>query len=211
MDWPEGKPRLRGVSHLIAVLPALVAVLLLAQRADSEALRAGVAVYGVTLVLLFAVSGFYHVPNWPPVRRMHLRRLDRSMIFLFVAGAFTPYFLVIDTPATNWVLPAVWVGAGLGTLNAICFPNSPRALTAGLYVLLGAVAVPFFPAIGEELGSTPAALVAGGGAAYVLGAICYARKAPNPLPGTFGYHEVFHALVILGVALHFAGVWLIVG
>jgi hemolysin III len=211
MDWPEGKPRLRGVSHLIAVLPALIAVQLLAQRAQTDALRSGVVLYGATLVLLFAVSAFYHVPNWPHTTRMWLRRLDRSMIFLFVAGAFTPYFLVIDTPETSWVLPAVWTGAGLGTLNAICFPKSPRPLTAGLYVLLGGVAVPFFPAIGSELGSTTAALVGGGGVAYVIGAICYARKKPNPVPGLFGYHEIFHALVIVGVSLHFAGVWRIVG
>mgnify|MGYP005652162859 CR=1 FL=1 len=92
MDWPEGKPRLRGVSHLIAVLPALIAVQLLAQRAQTDALRSGVVLYGATLVLLFAVSAFYHVPNWPHTTRMWLRRLDRSMIFLFVAGAFTPYF-----------------------------------------------------------------------------------------------------------------------
>ena len=109
------------------------------------------------------------------------------------------------------MLPIVWAGAFLGTLKSCFFPYAPRALTAGLYVLLGLVAVPFMPAMFEQLGPTPVILVAIGGAAYITGALCYARKAPNPVPGWFGYHEVFHVCVILGAAFHYMGAWLIVG
>jgi hemolysin III len=181
------------------------------RHAQSFELQLAVIVYGMTLVMLFAVSGFYHTPNWPPDTRMKLRRLDRSMVYLFVAGGFTPYFMVIESEHSVWVLLTVWAGALLGTIKSCFFPHAPRALTAGLYVLLGLVAVPFMPAMLEQLGPTPVLLVAIGGVAYVSGALCYARKAPNPVPGWFGYHEVFHVCVIIGAALHYAGAWLIVG
>ena len=208
---PPGKPKLRGVSHLVATIPALAAAMLLAQHAQDGPLQWGVVLYGMTLVLLFAVSGFYHTPNWPPELRMKLRRLDRSMIYLFVAGGFTPYFMVIEAQYSEWVLPVVWTGAALGTLKSCFFPHAPRALTAGLYVILGLVCTPFMPAMLSQLGSTPVLCVAVGGVVYISGALCYARKAPNPYPGWFGYHEVFHLLVITGAAFHYAGAWLIVG
>ena len=163
------------------------------------------------LVLLFAVSGFYHTPNWPPELRMKLRRLDRSMIYLFMAGGFTPYFMVIQAEHSEWVLPVVWTGAALGTVKSCFFPHAPRALTASLYVLLGLVAAPFMPAMFRQLGQAPVILVALGGLAYGVGALCYARKTPNPYPGTFGYHEVFHLCVIVGAACHYAGAWIISG
>jgi hemolysin III len=206
----NGKPRLRGISHIYAALPALVAALLLAQRPESASLRVGVLIYGTTLVLLFAVSGLYHTPDWSPATRMKLRRLDRSMIYLFVAGGFTPFFLLLETEQT-WVLPVVWGGALLGCLKSLCFPKAPRALTAVLYVLLGMLAVPFFPALLAQLGTTTTALIVAGGVAYISGAICYARKGPNLVAGVFGYHELFHLLVIIGAGLHYAGVWIVVG
>jgi len=211
LQAPVGKPTLRGVSHLIATIPAIIAALLLAQHATGERLQLGVVLYGTTMVLLFAVSGFYHTPNWPPELRMKLRRLDRSMIYLFMAGGFTPYFMVIQAEHSEWVLPVVWTGAALGTVKSCFFPHAPRALTASLYVLLGLVAAPFMPAMFRQLGQAPVILVALGGLAYGVGALCYARKTPNPYPGTFGYHEVFHLCVIVGAACHYAGAWIISG
>ena len=209
MQTPIGKPKLRGVSHLIATVPALYAAMMLAQHAPEGPLQWGVVLYGMTLVLLFAVSGFYHTPNWPPELRMKLRRLDRSMIYLFLAGGFTPYFMIIKAEHSEWVLPMVWTGAALGTVKSCFFPHAPRTLTAGLYVMLGLVAAPFMPAMFTQLGQTPVVLVAVGGIAYVSGALCYARKAPNPYPGWFGYHEIFHLCVIAGASCHYAGAWLI--
>ncbi len=211
MTNPVGKPKLRGVSHLLSTVPALAGALLLVRHAQSLELQLAVIVYGMTLVMLFAVSGFYHTPNWPPELRMKLRRLDRSMVYLFVAGGFTPYFAVIESEHSVWVLLVVWVGAFLGTLKSCFFPHAPRTLTAALYVLLGLVAVPFLPAMFDQLGPAPVTLVGVGGSAYVIGALCYARKAPNPVPGWFGYHEVFHICVIIGATCHFAGAWMIVG
>lgn len=206
-----GKPRFRGVSHGLATLPALIAALRLAQRPESDSLQIGVLIYGTTLVLLFAVSAFYHIPNWRPEHRLYLRRLDRSMVYLFVAGGFTPYFMVIQTDDSGWVLPVVWSGAALGSLKSILFPKAPRVITAGLYVVLGLTAAPFFPDMVRLLGSTVTSLIVVGGLAYIIGASCYALKRPNPIPGAFGYHECFHLLVIAGASLHYAGAWIIVG
>jgi hemolysin III len=206
-----GKPKLRGVSHLLATIPASAAALVLAQRASGSALQNGMIVYGMTLIFLFAISGFYHVPNWSEAKRLLLKRLDHSMIFLFIAGSFTPFFIVLKAQHSSFVLPVVWGGALLGLARAIFWPNAPRALTVSLYALLGLVSLPFLPAIARQLGNDSLVLIIAGGLAFVSGAIAYARKGPNLVPGWFGYHELFHALVIAGVALHYAAVLQLVG
>ena len=203
-----GKPKLRGVFHAAAVLPALLAALWIVQCTERVDLQLPMIFYGATLVMLFAVSGFYHCPNWPEETRLHLRRFDRSMIYLFLAGSFTPYFTLIESPWSPWVLTIVWTGSLSGATKSILFPKAPRALTAGLYVVLGLTAAPFFPEMAKSLGSTTAFLILAGGIAHLSGAVCYARRGPNPIPGVFGYHEIFHLLVVLGVALHHAGLML---
>jgi hemolysin III len=207
----SGKPKLRGYSHLLATIPAAVAALLLAQRPSEANLQCGVVIYGFTLIFLFAISGFYHVPSWPEKPRQMLRRLDHSMIFVFIAGSFTPFFLLLKADNSGFVLPIVWGGALLGLGRAIFWPHAPRVLTVSLYALLGLVSLPFLPAIAQQLGTDSVVLVVIGGCCFILGALSYARKGPNLLPGWFGYHELFHALVILGAALHYAAIWRIVG
>ena len=203
-----GKPKLRGVFHAAAVVPALLAALWIVQRTERADLQLPIIFYGATMVMLFAVSGFYHCPNWPEKTRLHLRRFDRSMIYLFLAGSFTPYFTLIDSPWSPWVLTIVWTGSLLGAAKSILFPKAPRALTAGLYVVLGLTAAPFFPEMAQSLGTTTALLILAGGVAHLSGAVCYARRGPDPIPGVFGYHEIFHVLVVIGVALHHIGLWI---
>ena len=223
------KPVLRGVSHLLAAVPALVGSLVLAQRAADTYLAVGCIIYGTTLTLLLCVSGYYHTPHWAPAARSRLRRIDRSMVFLLLGGAATPFLQagptfggtggVGGTGGTEssfqgidaaWALPAVWTGALLGAAKTCFFPHAPRALVSLMYVGLGLVIAPFLPSILARVGPAPVALLVAAGVSCAVGAVAYARKAPNPVPGWFGYHEVLHAFILLGLALHFAGTWWIV-
>ena len=230
------KPVLRGVSHLLAAVPALVGSLVLAQRAADTYLAAGCIIYGTTLTLLLCVSGYYHTPHWAPAARSRLRRIDRSMVFLLLGGAATPFLQVGPTFGGTggvggvggtggtgggtessfqgidaaWALPAVWTGALLGAAKTCFFPHAPRALVSLMYVGLGLVIAPFLPSILVRVGPAPVALLVAAGVSCAVGAVAYARKAPNPVPGWFGYHEVLHVFILLGLALHFAGTWWIV-
>ncbi|HTN51669.1 MAG TPA: hemolysin III family protein [Anaeromyxobacter sp.] len=202
---PREKPLLRGVSHEIAAAFALLAWIGLAAAAPSSRGRTGAIVYGASLFTLFAVSALYHRPTWGPVARLRMRRLDHSAIFLLIAGTYTPFCLLLGAAGTR-LLVVVWAGALLGTVRAVAWPRAPRVLVASLYVLLGWAVVPVLPALGARLGAWPLALLGAGGIVYSLGAAVYAARRPDPFPRVFGYHEVFHAMVIAAAALHFAAV-----
>jgi hemolysin III len=129
------------------------------------------------------------------------------MIYLLIAGTYTPFaLLVLDGGLARAVLFAVWGGALLGIALKMLWPDTPRWLTAGVYVTLGWVAVIAFPQLAGELGVTGMALVAGGGLLYTAGAVVYALRRPDPVPAVFGYHEIFHVLVIAAAALQFVAV-----
>jgi hemolysin III len=132
-----------------------------------------------------------------------MRRLDHSMIFVFIAGTYTPIaVLTIDSPAREVMLVAVWAAAVLGVAVQVLWIDAPRALTAGLYVAVGWIAVLALPAMIRGLGPVGFGLVLAGGLTYTAGALVYARKRPDPVPEVFGFHEVFHALVILAACFH---------
>lgn len=198
------KPLLRGVSHEIAAGIALAGLVALVLLAPGPRARVAALVYGLSLVALFSVSALYHRPTWSPRARLWMRRLDHSAIFLLIAGTFTPLCLLLGDARARTMLTVVWVGAGLGILRALLWPRAPRALATALYLLLGWVAVPLVPAMYRALGGVPLALLAGGGVLYSVGAVIYATRRPDPFPRVFGYHEVFHALVIAAAGLHFA-------
>ncbi len=197
------KPLLRGVSHEIAAFVALAAWVGLALAAPSARARAAANVYGATLVALFAVSALYHRPTWAPRARLFWRRLDHSAIFLLIAGTYTPFCLLLGGRAGNAVLAVVWIGACLGVVQAVAWPTAPKPLVATVYVLLGWVVIPVLPALRLQLGAGFIGLLAAGGLTYSLGAAIYALRRPDPFPRVFGYHEVFHALVIVAAVLHF--------
>jgi hemolysin III len=200
----QDKPLLRGVSHEIAAGLALAAWIVLAVVAGSARARLAANVYGASLFCLFAVSALYHRPTWPPRARLFMRRLDHSAIFFLIAGTYTPFCLLLPAATGEPLLALVWGGAVAGVLQSIVWVRAPKPLVAVLYVVLGWVVVPVLPALRGALGGGALALLAAGGAAYTVGAAVYATGRPDPVPRVFGYHEVFHALVIVAAACHLA-------
>jgi len=198
------KPLLRGVSHEVAAGLALAAWIVLAVAAPSARGRLAANVYGASLFALFAVSALYHRPSWPARARLVMRRLDHSAIFLLIAGTYTPFCLLLPAATGEPLLAIVWGGAAAGILQSVFWVRAPKPLIAVLYVLLGWVVLPVLPALLGALGWGAIALLGGGGAAYTVGAVVYATRRPDPFPRVFGYHEVFHALVIAAAACHLA-------
>jgi hemolysin III len=198
------KPRLRGVSHRWAFVASLFAGVALALVAPSKRAMAAAIVYAVSLSALFGVSATYHEVTWSvPVRRW-MRRLDHAMIFLLIAGTYTPFGLLV-LPGTLGivVLVVVWGGALLGMALNLVWIDAPKWFSAIVYISLGWVAVVAFPALVSQLGVTATGLLVLGGVLYSAGAAAYALRRPDPVPEVFGYHEVFHALVIAAAIAHY--------
>jgi hemolysin III len=200
------KPRLRGVSHQWAFYFSIIAGLVLVIAAPAGRATLASAIYAVSVAALFGTSALYHRVTWPtPNARRWMRRLDHSMIFLLIAGTYTPFALLsLDGTIATVILIAVWTGALAGIVMKLFWIDAPKWLVALTYVALGWVAVAAFPELLADIGVTATALVAVGGFLYTVGAIVYARKRPDPVPTVFGYHEVFHALVIAAAAIQFA-------
>jgi hemolysin III len=199
------KPSLRGMSHLVAFFVALVAGPVLVAQATTPTARVTTTIYALSMVALFGCSALLHRGNWSDRTRPWFRRLDHSMIFVFIAGTYTPVSaLSLDSGLATMVLVAVWIGAAAGVLVTVFWIDAPRWVTAACYIVVGWIAVLAIPALWSALGPAKFALLAGGGILYTLGAVVYARKRPDPVPHVFGYHEVFHALVIAAVICHYA-------
>jgi hemolysin III len=209
------KPRLRGVSHQWAFFVSLVTGGALVLAAPSGRATAAAAIYAATVAGLFGASALYHRINWSTAgARRWMRRLDHSMIFLLIAGTYTPFaVLVLHGPLSTAILIVVWAAAAAGIALKLAWIDAPKWLVALIYIAIGWVALAAFPQLLLRLGVTATAMVAAGGVLYTLGAIVYARKRPDPAPTVFGYHEVFHALVILAAALQYAVVafWVLPG
>jgi hemolysin III len=205
------KPRLRGWIHFYCAYAALIvgsALVTVSWAVIST--RAGQATlpYTLAIVAMFAVSATYHRVSWgSTAARSWMRRLDHSMIFVFIAGTYTP-FARLDMPSStgHQVLAIVWGGALAGVALTLFWPDAPRWLGVALYLLLGWVAVSYAGTILHNAGVVAAVLLAVGGALYSLGAVFYALRWPDPWPATFGYHEIFHALTAVAAMCHFVAV-----
>jgi hemolysin III len=202
------KPRLRGVSHEYAFFVSLGLGVLLVALAKGPDARASVAIYAASLTALFGVSALYHRVNWKrPSSRRWMRRLDHAMIFFLIAGTVTPFaLLTMEGPLATALLIAVWVGAVAGTIVELIWIEAPKWVAATVYIAVGAIGAIGFPAIIAETGVVAGILIAGGGLLYVTGAVIYAMQRPDPSPSVFGYHEIFHVLVIAAAAAHFAAI-----
>ena len=202
------KPRLRGVSHEYAFFVSLVLGAALIVIAKGGEARLAVGIYAVSLSALFGVSALYHVHDWKrPSARRWMRRLDHTMIFFLIAGTVTPFaLLVLEPPLSTALLIAVWAGALAGTIVELLWVDHPKWVAAIVYIGVGMIGAIGFPAIVAEAGIAAAALIAAGGALYATGAVIYAAQRPDPRPAVFGYHELFHVLVIAAAATHFAAV-----
>jgi hemolysin III len=200
------KPRLRGVLHQWAFFVSLVAGAVLVLLAPAGRATFATAIYVASVIALFGVSALYHRINWvSATARRWMRRLDHTMIFFLIAGTYTPFaLLVLDGTLAAAILIAVWGGALAGVVLNLVWIDSPKWVTALVYITVGWVAIVAFPELISELGIAATALIAAGGVLYTLGAVVYALKRPDPVPAVFGYHEIFHALVIAAAALQFA-------
>jgi hemolysin III len=202
------KPKLRGVSHEWAFFVSLFLGAALVIAAKTPRATLAVAIYAVSLSALLGTSALYHRVNWtrPNVRRW-MRRLDHSMIFFLIAGTYTPFaLLVLHGPLADAILVVVWIGAIAGAIVEMVWIEHPKWVAALIYMSLGWVAVISFPELWSSMGTTGTLLVAAGGLLYTAGAVVYATQRPNPNPRVFGYHEVFHLLVIAAAAAHFTAV-----
>ena len=202
---PEAaKPRLRGVFHEVAFFVSLVSGTALVVAAPTTASALVVAVYAVSISLLFGVSALFHRHTWGPVGRRRMRRADHSTIFIAIAGSYTA---VAGIALTGWartaVLCIVWGGALVGIALRQLWLDAPPGVIALPYVVVGWAAVAVLPQLFRALGGAGFTLLLAGGLAYSAGAVVYALKRPDPVPGVFGYHEVFHACTIVGAVLHY--------
>ena len=201
------RPRFRGVVHQWSFFVALVAGAALVAWAPAGRATVASAVYAVALAGLLGTSALYHRITWQPRARAWLRRLDHSMIFVLIAGTYTPFaVLVLDGTLSDVVLIGVWGGALAGIVFTLVWANAPKWLTAACYVALGWFSVISVPQITSRAGAGALVLLAVGGVAYTVGAVVYARRRPDPRPATFGYHEIFHVLVVIAAAAHFTAV-----
>jgi len=205
-------PRLRGVFHQYAFFAALAAGTVLVVLADGYLERFAVWVYAVALAAMFGASALYHRFPWrSAAARLRARRLDHAMIFVFIAGTYTPFALLeLGGAVQIVVLATAWAGAALGLTLNLAWIEGPRWLSTVAYLAVGWVGVIAVPQLFPALGVAPAVLLIVGGAIYSLGALAYAATWPNPFPGTVGFHEVFHLLVVVAAATQFVAVSLVV-
>jgi len=209
-EQPE-RPLLRGMLHgaMAVAAPFLFVALLLA--ADSARDYVAVTIFAAAMMLVYTASASYHLAPWPPRLRRIMTRVDHAMIFVLIAGSYTPFCLTVVGDA--WGIPMlsiVWTLAVLGVLMKLLWVGVPRWLSVSCYIGLGWLAVVAAPAITASLSAQGVALLAGGGALYTIGGIVYGLRQPDPLPRIFGFHEVFHVLMVAGTALHVTAVALYV-
>lgn len=205
----EIKPSWRGWIHAGTFPLAIALGIVLVTLADGAAAKASTAVYFGTSLLLFGVSATYHRFDWKPRTKLMLKRFDHSNIFLLIAGTYTPIaVLALPQQKATTLLILVWGGAIFGIAFRVFWTSAPRWLYVPLYVLLGIGALLY---VGDLFAANPATmiLVFAGGLLYIVGAVVYGFKRPNPLPGVFGFHEIFHALTVLAFLCHWTAVLLI--
>lgn len=206
---PPPRPLLRGWFHAAAAVGAVLVTVLLCWQSRHDPLRLlSMAVYGLSMLELYTVSAIYHLGRWSKSQRRRLRALDHANIFVLIAGTYTPLCLNI---LSGWlrvaILGAIWGLAISGVWIAVFRPRTPRLVGTLLYVGMGWVAILALPAFLTLLPWTATALLVAGGLLYTTGGLIYAWRWPNPFPRVFGYHEVFHLLVIAAGALFTLVIW----
>ena len=212
MDVELSKPLLRGVFHQWAFFAALVAGIVLVVLAEGLREQLATWVYAIALAAMFGASAVYHRVDWKtPARRVWARRLDHSTIFLFIAGTYTPFaLLAFEGVFAAVLLAVVWAGALFGLAVNLCWIDATKRAATAAYLVIGWVGVIAAPQLFEKLGIAAAVLVLVGGGLYTTGAIIYSLRRPDPFPDVFGYHEIFHLLVIAAAAAQFVAVSLVV-
>lgn len=205
-------PRLRGVFHQYAFFAAVLAGVVLVVLADGYLERFAVWIYVAALAAMFGASALYHRFPWrSAAARLRARRLDHAMIFVFIAGTYTPIALLAFSGTLRVVvLASVWIGAALGVVLELYWIHAPRWVSAIAYLAVGWIGVIALPHMFADLGAAVAVLLIVGAGLYSIGAVAYATTWPNPFPATLGFHEVFHLLVVAAAVTQFVAVSLVV-
>jgi hemolysin III len=200
------KPRLRGVLHQWTFAVSLFAGVALILSAGSERARIAVSIYALSVTALFGTSALYHRVDWHSLgARRWMRRLDHTMIFVLIAGSYTPFaLLALHGTIAMVVLIAAWSSALAGAIFKLTWIDAPGWLISTIYIAIGWIAVIAFPQLVHHLGVVAVCGMGLGGVLYSVGGVIYARQRPDPAPTVFGYHELFHLLVIIAAALQYA-------
>jgi hemolysin III len=198
------RPLLRGYFHAAAAGAAVVGLVLLVLLAESPRAYVGGAIFAASLILLYLTSATYHTITWGRRMRAVLKRLDHSMIFVLIGGTYTPFCLLILNDAWGIsMLSVIWGVAAAGILLKVVWPGAPRWLGVLLYASAGWMAVVASAPLADWIAAGPLTLLVGGGVLYTVGGVIYALRRPDPFPQVFGYHEIFHLLVIAGSVMHY--------
>jgi hemolysin III len=205
MSASHGAPKLRGVLHHWAALVALGAGIMLWASAPTALAAWAAAIYVSSVLLLFSMSAAYHRITWSLTARARMRRVDHACIFILIAGSYTPIcLLALPEAEGGQFLWLVWLGATLGLLRVFLWARAPRLIIAAPYLLLGWLAILYLPALRQGMTSIQFGLLLSAGLIYSIGALAYVLKRPEPIPGVFGHHEVFHLFTIIAAGVHFA-------
>ena len=197
------KPKLRGVFHELGFYAAVVVGAVMVVTADPGRARVAATIFASCVVACFGASAVYHRPTWRPRARSWLARLDHAGIYLLIAGSYAPFGLIVMSK--GWAIPIlaiIWSGAFLAIVLKLCWVRAPKWLSAAIGLTLGWVGAVAFPQL-LKLSLAAILLVVASGLLYTLGAVVYARRRPNPRPQVFGYHELFHVLVVAAVACEY--------
>jgi len=212
LSGDETSPKMRGWPLLIGFLLAVPAGATLLVRAASHGHTIPTAIYVAGLVALYGVGWIYHLLRWKPGARAWLRRLDHAVIYLFIAATFTPVAVAgLHNAVGYWLLAATWAGAALGATAKLVHFEGSRVIGGTMYIVVGWIPVVAIRDFVVKLGAVDAILMFGGGIVYTAGAAVLAARRPDPFPAVFGYHEVWHTMVLIASAMHFVLIWRVVG
>jgi hemolysin III len=201
------RPLLRGVSHLLGFFTAIGAVLALALSAGAAIQLVASLIYGTGLAAALGTSAMYHRIRWRPRAYRVVRKLDHSMIYVLIASSMTPFaLLALHGSWRVTVVIGIWALAAIGVAVRLLVDNQPRWFMVTTYIVMGWASLALLPAL-RELSPNGVVLVGAAGLLYTIGGFIYLFQRPNPLPRWFGFHEVFHALVVAAATCHFLAVW----
>ena len=205
------RPLLRGVTHEYAFYVSVIVGVGLVVGARTPVATVAATIFAATVACMFGASALYHRVRWTPSTRRWMRRIDHAGIFLVIGGSYTPYTLmVLSGPVQVVVLALVWSGVAAAIVLRFVWVTAPGWVAAGIGLGLGWVSLIAFPQLVARVSPAGIALLAAGGVLYTAGALVYALRRPDPAPRVFGYHEVFHALVVVAVACQYASIALYV-
>jgi hemolysin III len=203
----RARPLLRGVLHEVGFAASIVVGVLLVLDSDGAPRGIAAAAFAASVAAMLGASSLYHRVTWRPHVRSWMRRVDHAGIYVLIVGSYTSVgLLALHGWLQLLVLTVVWSGAAVATTLKFCWVRAPNWLSAALAIAIGWVGVVALPQLLDSVGLAPVLLIAAGGIAYTVGGVVYVRQKPDPAPTVFGYHELFHALTLVGLALQYVAI-----